>query len=53
MEKKGREVDWADEKAEELFELVRNAEDDQKVIDAIAQALRDVWNRADRHPLDM
>lgn len=36
-----RRKDWADWLAEELFDRVRNAEPDEKVIDAIAKALRD------------
>jgi len=39
--KKGmRKMDWADYKAIELYDRVRNAEDDHAVTDAIAEALR-------------
>lgn len=36
-----RRIDWADEEAERLYDMVRDEVEDQKVIDAIATALRE------------
>jgi hypothetical protein len=35
-----RRRDWADDEAEGLYEMVREGEDDEEVIEAIALALR-------------
>lgn len=35
-----RRSDWADAEANRLFDMVRDADDDDKVIEAIALALR-------------
>lgn len=35
-----RKKDWADEEADRLFDLVRDAESDESVTDAIAASLR-------------
>lgn len=36
-----RRRDWADDEADHLYEMVRDGADDEKVIDAIASALRE------------
>jgi hypothetical protein len=43
-----RRTDWADEEARRLFEMVRNIEDDEKIIYAVAGALRRAAYDADK-----